>query len=201
MVDRSAKLLVPRHIATCSGPARAAERALPCGHIAAWLKCFLLRVRLVCPAFALLVGRTLCFRGGLHVEMTCSSVAVFAAIPHGTSGQDSQLADCRGQRQESSARVRLRSAPSSAQGSVTGFKVVTVKGVEALMTALTQQPLSSHHRSRQLFFQLYSDVVLQFWSNSNLDHEVLAVGYCTDATRTVGSVQDLLRKGVRRYHR
>ena len=77
---------------------------------------------------------------------------------------------------------------------------MTVKSVEALMTALTQQPLFSHHRSRQLFFQLYSDAVMQFWSNSNLDHEVLAVGYCTDAARIVGSVQDL-RKCVRRNHR
>ena len=32
----------------------------------------------------------------------------------------------------SSARVRLRSAPSSAQWIVTGFKVTSVKGVEAL---------------------------------------------------------------------
>ena len=30
MVDRYAELLVPRHIATCSGPVRTAERALPC---------------------------------------------------------------------------------------------------------------------------------------------------------------------------
>ena len=73
---------------------------------------------------------------------------------------------------------------------------MTVKNVEALMTALTQQPLFSHHRSRQLFFQLYSDVVMQFWSNSNLNHEVLAEDFCTDAAPIVGSVQDLLLKGV-----
>jgi len=53
---------------------------------------------------------------------------------------------------------------------------MTVKGVEASLTALTQQPSSSHHRSRQLFFQVYSDAFLQFWSNSNLDYEVFAVG-------------------------
>ena len=32
-------------------------------HALSWLKFFPLRVRLVCPAFALLVGRTICFRG------------------------------------------------------------------------------------------------------------------------------------------
>ena len=65
------------HIATCSGPARTAERALPCGcrvkscaRIAAWLKFFRLRVGLVCPAFALLLGRTLCFRRVLYVGIT-----------------------------------------------------------------------------------------------------------------------------------
>ena len=83
--------------------------------------------------------------------------------------------------------VLVRSAPLNAQGIVTGFKVMTIKGVEALMTALTQQPPSSHHRSRQLFFQLYSDVTLQFWSNSYLDHEVLAVGFCTGVIRTESS--------------
>ena len=181
-----------------------------CARIAAWLTFFFLRVRLVCPAFALLDGRTSCFRGGLHVEMTCFSVAVFAATSHGTSTTTRLVCVWRSipcaprttsVTQESSARVRLRSVPSSAQGSVSGFKVMTVKSVEALMTTLTQQPLFSHHRSRQLSFQLYSDVVMQFWSNSNLDHEVLAVGYCTDAARIVGSVQDLLRNALRRNHR
>ena len=33
---------------------------------------------------------------------------------------------------------------------------------------------------------------MQFWSNSNLNHEVLAVGYYTDAGLIVGSLQDLL---------
>ena len=50
--------MVPRHVATCSGPARAAERALPCGH----------RVRVV---HASLRGSSLfaCFCcGGLHTS-------------------------------------------------------------------------------------------------------------------------------------
>ena len=61
------------HVATCSGPARTAERALPCGcrvtlvhaslHGSRLKFFFLLRVRLVCPAFALLVGLMLCLRG------------------------------------------------------------------------------------------------------------------------------------------
>ena len=78
-----------------------AQQSVPCLVVIVWRLCthrcmaqvFPLRVRLVCPAFALLVGRTSCFRRGLHVEMTCFSVAVFAATPPGTSGQDSQLAD------------------------------------------------------------------------------------------------------------
>ena len=64
------------------------------------------------------------------------------------------------------------------------------------MTALNQQPPSSHHRSRQLFFQLLPGVVMQFLSNSNLDHEVLVVGYCTDAARIVGSIQEGLQQEV-----
>ena len=61
------------------------------------------------------------------------------------------------------------------------------------MSALTQQPPSSHHQSRQLFFQLYSDVILQFCSNSNLDND-LVVGFCTDAARIVGSIQEGLQQ-------
>ena len=41
-----------------------------CARIAAWLKLFHLRVRLVCPAFALLVGLMLSFRGVLYVGIT-----------------------------------------------------------------------------------------------------------------------------------
>ena len=48
--------MVPRHVATCSGPARAAERALPCGH----------RVRVV---HASLHGSGLSEVGGLDIEL------------------------------------------------------------------------------------------------------------------------------------
>ena len=47
---------------------------------------------------------------------------------------------------------------------------------------------------RQFFCQSFSGVVMQFYSNSNLDHEVFVVGYCTDATRIVGSVQECLQQ-------
>ena len=51
-----------------------------CARIAAWLKLFHLRVRLVCPAFALLVGLMLCFRGVLYVGITWLSVAAGVTV-------------------------------------------------------------------------------------------------------------------------
>ena len=74
-------------------------------------------------------------------------------------------------------------ALATAQGSVTGFKIVTAKSVKALIPALTQQ-LFVTIEVGSFSFQLYSDIVMQFRSSSNLDHEILAVRYCTNAARS-----------------
>jgi len=77
-----------------------------------------------------------------------------------------------------------------AQGSVTGFKDVTVNSVEALMTALAQQPVSVAIEADSIFFQLYSGGVMQFWCGTKLDHGVLAVGYGTDGSTDYWKVKN-----------
>merc|ERR1712196_523285 len=75
-------------------------------------------------------------------------------------------------------------------GSVTGFKDVTVNSVEALMTALAQQPVSVAVEADSIFFQLYSGGVMQFWCGTKLDHGVLAVGYGTDGSTDYWKVKN-----------
>jgi len=78
-----------------------------------------------------------------------------------------------------------------AQGSVTGFKDVTVNSVEALMTALAQQSVSVAIEADSIFFfQLYSGGVMQFWCGTKLDHGVLAVGYGTDGSTDYWKVKN-----------
>ena len=50
------------------------------------------------------------------------------------------------------------------------------------MTALTQPPVSVAFDADSVFCQLFSGGVLHFWSGTNLDHDVLAVGYGTEGS-------------------
>jgi C1A family cysteine protease len=65
-------------------------------------------------------------------------------------------------------------------GSVVGFKDVQERDVEALMEAVSQQPVSVGIEADQLAFQLYKGGVLKDTCGSKLDHGVLIVGYGTD---------------------
>jgi len=56
---------------------------------------------------------------------------------------------------------------------------VTEGSVEALMSAVAQQPVSIAIQANQMAFQLYSEGVLTGRCGQNLDHGVLAVGYGT----------------------
>merc|ERR1712151_712101 len=65
------------------------------------------------------------------------------------------------------------------EGGVTGYKDVTSDSKEALMEALTQQPVSIAIEADKSVFQLYKTGVLSGVCGSSLDHGVLAVGYGT----------------------
>ena len=62
----------------------------------------------------------------------------------------------------------------------TSFTDVTPGSVNALMSAVAQQPVSIAIQANQLAFQSYSSGVLTGRCGQNLDHGVLAVGYGTD---------------------
>ena len=64
---------------------------------------------------------------------------------------------------------------------VTGYKDVPSGSELALMTALTEQPVSVAVEADQSVFQFYSGGVLTASCGSNLDHGVLAVGYGTQS--------------------
>jgi len=66
-----------------------------------------------------------------------------------------------------------------AKGDVSGFHDVE-SSEEALMEALSQQPVSIAIEADKAAFQLYKGGVLQGACGSDLDHGVLAVGYGTD---------------------
>merc|ERR1712217_983523 len=66
------------------------------------------------------------------------------------------------------------------QGGVTGYKDVTSDSKEALMEAVTQQPVSIAIEADKSVFQLYKSGVLSGLCGSTLDHGVLAVGYGTE---------------------
>ena len=63
---------------------------------------------------------------------------------------------------------------------VTGVKDVTANGVEAIMDALVQKPVSVVIETGSVFLHLYSGGVMTFWCDTNLDHGVLVVGNGTD---------------------
>jgi len=63
------------------------------------------------------------------------------------------------------------------KGGVTGFKDVTVDDEQALMEAVSQQPVSVAIEADQRAFQLYKTGILSSTCGNQLDHGVLAVGY------------------------
>jgi len=62
-------------------------------------------------------------------------------------------------------------------GTVTGYYDVEADSEEALMEAVSQQPVSVAIEADQSAFQLYSSGVLTATCGTNLDHGVLVVGY------------------------
>lgn len=66
------------------------------------------------------------------------------------------------------------------KGGVTGFKDVTANDEQALMEALSQQPVSVAIEADQKAFQLYKTGILSKSCGDKLDHGVLAVGYGVD---------------------
>jgi len=66
------------------------------------------------------------------------------------------------------------------QGAVTGFKDVTKDDMNALMSAVAQQPVSVAIEADHMIFQLYKSGVLDGVCGTTLDHGVLAVGYGTE---------------------
>ena len=154
--DHHFKEVVPPHVATCSGPARAAERALPCDH----------RVRIV---HATLHGSSLfaCFCCGvLHTSTMChADAATLRPV-----AEDELL-----------LTVLVRVGDRSRKWHwIQDYDRQECRGFDTSLDPAAFR----HHQSRQLFFQLYPDVVVQFRSSSNLDHEILAVGYCTYSARS-----------------
>jgi len=62
---------------------------------------------------------------------------------------------------------------------VTGFKDVTPNSMQAMMEAVSQQPVSIAIEADKSVFQLYKSGVLTGACGTNVDHGVLAVGYGT----------------------
>ena len=66
------------------------------------------------------------------------------------------------------------------KGSIVGFKDVTPQDTNALMEAVSEQPVSVAIEADQMAFQLYQGGVLTKKCGKKLDHGVLVVGYGTD---------------------
>jgi C1A family cysteine protease len=67
-----------------------------------------------------------------------------------------------------------------AKGTVTGYKDVSPDSESAMMSAVSQQPVSIAIEADKSVFQLYKSGVLQSSCGSSLDHGVLLVGYGTE---------------------
>merc|ERR1711920_1171848 len=67
-----------------------------------------------------------------------------------------------------------------AKGTVTGYKDVSADSEQALMSAVSQQPVSIAIEADKSVFQLYKAGVLQGICGASLDHGVLLVGYGTE---------------------
>ncbi|CAJ1329640.1 unnamed protein product [Effrenium voratum] len=66
------------------------------------------------------------------------------------------------------------------KGSIVGFKDVSPKDMDALMEAVSQQPVSVAIEADQTAFQLYKGGILTQECGKKLDHGVLLVGYGTE---------------------
>merc|ERR1712093_409932 len=66
------------------------------------------------------------------------------------------------------------------KGGVTGYKDVATDSAQALMEAVTKNPVSIAIEADKSAFQLYKTGVLSGTCGTKLDHGVLAVGYGTD---------------------
>jgi len=66
------------------------------------------------------------------------------------------------------------------KGSIVGFKDVTPQDTQALMEAVSEQPVSVAIEADQMAFQLYQGGILTKKCGKKLDHGVLAVGYGTE---------------------
>lgn len=67
-----------------------------------------------------------------------------------------------------------------AKGGVVGFKDVPTNDMQAMMSAVSQQPVSIAIEADTSVFQLYQSGVLSGECGDSLDHGVLAVGYGTE---------------------
>merc|ERR550532_3733672 len=65
-------------------------------------------------------------------------------------------------------------------GGVTGYKDVPENDLNALMEAVSEQPVSVAIEADQNAFQLYNHGILTKKCGDKLDHGVLVVGYGTD---------------------
>lgn len=66
------------------------------------------------------------------------------------------------------------------KGGVTGFKDVTAKDEQALLEAVSKQPVSVAIEADESAFQLYKGGILSEKCGTKLDHGVLIVGYGTE---------------------
>lgn len=66
------------------------------------------------------------------------------------------------------------------KGSIVGFKDVSAKDMNALMQAVSKQPVSVAIEADQMAFQLYKGGILSQQCGTKLDHGVLLVGYGTE---------------------
>ena len=73
---------------------------------------------------------------------------------------------------------------------LSGFKDVAVGSETALLTAISQQPVSVAVEADQSVFQFYSGGVMDSTCGTQLDHGVLAVGYGTDGGKDYYKVKN-----------
>lgn len=76
------------------------------------------------------------------------------------------------------------------KGDVTGFKDVAKDDMQALMQAVTQQPVSIAIEADKMAFQSYRSGILSSTCGNQLDHGVLLVGYGTDGGKDYWKVKN-----------
>merc|ERR1712151_1031989 len=76
------------------------------------------------------------------------------------------------------------------KGDVKGFKDVSKDDEQALMEAVSQQPVSIAIEADKMAFQLYKSGILSRTCGSNLDHGVLLVGYGTEGGKDYWKVKN-----------